>query len=222
MEVEVKIETGTRLVKVPVNVNGKGPFTFDLDTGASKTTLTPQLAESLGITIRPGDQPEARGIGGGIPTEYADASIGVGSLVFETDEVYVLDVNAILKSVGGRDGVLGYTTLKHCTMSLSYNKRRFKLNKTDSETNGNSIDWNPFDYIKDSHLIGVPVHINGQGPYTFVVDTGAGNTVITPELAEKLGIEAKACRWRYGIEACWFGISLSGICTDCKFASGCH
>lgn len=180
------------MVKVPVKVNGQGPFPFDLDTGASTTTLTPQLAERLGITTRPGDRPEARGIGGGIPTEYADATIGVGSLQFEKDEVYVLDINAIMKNAVGRDGVLGFTTLKHCTMSLSYNKQRFKLNRTDSEPPPNDIDLSPFEYIKGSHLVGVPVHINGQGPHNFVVDTGAGNTVMTTKLAELLGIEVKA------------------------------
>ncbi|TET08282.1 MAG: hypothetical protein E3J86_10985 [Candidatus Thorarchaeota archaeon] len=192
MEVEVKIKTGMHMVKVPVNVNGQGPFMFDLDTGASATTLTPQLAKKLEISTRPSDRPEARGIGGGIHTEYADATIGIGSLEFEKDEVYVLDVNAMLKSASGRDGVLGYTTLKHCLMSLSYSKQLFKLSKTDSEPNHNSIEWSSFEYIMDSHLVGVPVHINGSGPYSFVLDTGAGNTVITPSLAEKLGIDAKA------------------------------
>ena len=192
LEVEVKIETGSHMVKVPVKVNGQGPFPFDLDTGASTTTLTPQLAESLGITNRPSDRPEVRGIGGGIPTEFADATIGVGSLEFEKDEVYVLDINAIMKSAGGRDGLLGHTTLKYCTMSLSYSRQRFALDRTDAETPSTEIDWSPFEYIKESHLIGVPVHINGQGPYNFVVDTGAGNTVVTPKLADLLGIEAKA------------------------------
>ncbi|MFW9891767.1 MAG: retropepsin-like aspartic protease [Candidatus Thorarchaeota archaeon] len=192
MEVEVKIDFGTRLVKVPVKVNGQGPFTFDLDTGASVTTLTPQLAESLGIVTHMGSKKEAHGIGGSVPTKYADVAIGVGPLEFEKDEVYVLDVNALLKTSGGREGVLGYTTLKHCTISLSYNKQKFKLKKGDSNSNGNGIAWSPFEYINDSHLVGVPVHINGKGPYNFVVDTGAGNTVMTPGLAEKVGIEAQA------------------------------
>ncbi len=188
MEIEVEIDIGTRLVKVPVTVNGQGPFTFDLDTGASATTITPQLAESLGIKTRQGDRSEARGVGGGIPVEYADAAIGVGSLEFEKDEVYVLDVNALLKVGGGREGVLGYTTIKHCTMSLNYDEKRFKLSKGNSDRN---LNWTPFEFIKDSHLVGVPVHINGNGPFDFVLDTGAGNTVITPELASQIGLEPK-------------------------------
>ncbi|HWA00584.1 MAG TPA: aspartyl protease family protein [Caulobacterales bacterium] len=34
----------------------------------------------------------------------------------------------------------------------------------------------------------VPVRINGRGPYLFVLDTGSNRTVITPELANELGL----------------------------------
>jgi len=192
MENDIEIDVTTRLVKVPVKVNGQGPFIFHLDTGASTTTITPQLAERLGIATRKGNRPEARGIGGGVPTLFADAAISVGSLEFEKDEVYVLDINALLKSAGGREGVLGHSTLKHCIMSLSYIKGRLNLSRTNSKSNDTDIRWSPFEYLNDSHLVGVPVYINGKGPHNFVVDTGAGNTVMTPELADKLGIEAQA------------------------------
>ena len=33
-----------------------------------------------------------------------------------------------------------------------------------------------------------PVRINGQGPFPFVVDTGANRTVISAELAARLGL----------------------------------
>jgi predicted aspartyl protease len=188
LEFEVEFETSTHMVKVPVNVNGQGPFTFDLDTGASTTTLSKKLAVKLGVPTRKGDSTEARGIGGGIPTEYADAAISIGSLEFDKDELYVLDLDAMLRGACNRDGVLGYSTLKHCTISLSYNKQRFKINKGNSTRD---LNWAQFDYIKDSHLIGVPVHINEKGPYDFVLDTGAGNTVVTPEMAEQIGLEAK-------------------------------
>jgi predicted aspartyl protease len=188
LEFKVEIDTSTRLVRVPVSVNGDGPFEFDLDTGASTTTLSKKLAEQLEIQTRESNRPEARGIGGGIPTKYADVSVSVGPLEFDKDEVYVLDLDAVLQSACNRNGVLGYTTLKHCTMSLSYNKQRFKLTKGNSSLD---LKWSPYVYIKDSHLVGVPVHINGKGPYDFVLDTGAGNTVVTPELASALSLDVK-------------------------------
>jgi predicted aspartyl protease len=36
----------------------------------------------------------------------------------------------------------------------------------------------------------VPVMVNGQGPFPFVIDTGADRTVISAELAAKLGLQA--------------------------------
>ena len=189
METEVEIEVGRQHVQVPVRVNGKGPFNFTLDTGASATTVTKRIADGLGIETREGSRTEAFGVGGGIPVRYADVKIGLGDLEFEKDEVYVMDFDAVFKGLGNRDGAFGFTTLKHCTMSLNYNTKKFKLKKGGSDQ---ELNWTPFEYIYDSHLVGVPVHINGKGPFDFVLDTGAGNTCITPELAAKVGLDPKA------------------------------
>ena len=130
-----------------------------------------------------------RGVGGGIPVKYADVEIGIGDLEFEKDEVYVLDFDAIFRGMGSRDGAFGFTTLKHCTMSLSYSNECFKLHKGKSQRD---LDWIPFEYVNDSHLIGLPVHINGKGPYTFALDTGAGGTVMDPALAKELDFDVQA------------------------------
>jgi len=37
--------------------------------------------------------------------------------------------------------------------------------------------------------LGIPVRINGHGPFLMSVDTGAGHTAISPKLAEQLGLE---------------------------------
>jgi hypothetical protein len=44
--------------------------------------------------------------------------------------------------------------------------------------------------ITDSSLILVPVHINGTGPYSFVLDTGATTTMLDARLANRLGMPA--------------------------------
>src|SRR5579864_6236705 len=44
----------------------------------------------------------------------------------------------------------------------------------------------------DHAQIGVPVRINGSGPYEFLVDTGAQLTVVEPSLAAELGLQASA------------------------------
>ena len=188
LEAEVTASIGMGHVNIPVNVNGNGPFTFVLDTGASYTTLGKSLAEKLAIKTREGSKTEARGVGGGIPVQYTDVEIGIDDLVFDKDEVYILDFQAIFQGLGTREGVFGHSTLKQCTMSLSYKNERFRLHKGKSNRD---LDWIPFEYVNDSHLIGAPVQINGKGPYPFVLDTGAGSTVVTPKFAKKMGLDVQ-------------------------------
>jgi Aspartyl protease len=45
-----------------------------------------------------------------------------------------------------------------------------------------------FDFIGNTSLIVVPVSINGQGPYRFLLDTGANNTVLSAAVADSLKI----------------------------------
>src|SRR5581483_1499663 len=43
--------------------------------------------------------------------------------------------------------------------------------------------------VAHGHVILDSVYVNGRGPFTFLMDTGAQSTVITPELARKLGVK---------------------------------
>ena len=38
-------------------------------------------------------------------------------------------------------------------------------------------------------LILLPVHVNDQGPFDFILDTGAGTSLLTPELAKQLNVK---------------------------------
>jgi predicted aspartyl protease len=46
-------------------------------------------------------------------------------------------------------------------------------------------------------LILVPVHVDETGPYDFILDTGAGTSLLAPELARKLGIEGSETKIGY-------------------------
>jgi predicted aspartyl protease len=45
-----------------------------------------------------------------------------------------------------------------------------------------------FDFVDNTSLVVVPVRINGHGPYRFLLDTGASNTILSRSIAEGLGI----------------------------------
>lgn len=50
-----------------------------------------------------------------------------------------------------------------------------------------------------AHRVTAPVMINGQGPYEFVIDTGANRTVIATELAQTLGLPTSGRAEVHGI-----------------------
>jgi predicted aspartyl protease len=41
----------------------------------------------------------------------------------------------------------------------------------------------------EQSLILLPVHVNGRGPFDFILDTGAGTSLLTPELAKQLDVK---------------------------------
>jgi len=55
-----------------------------------------------------------------------------------------------------------------------------------AETGGSAVP--PLPAARLAHLVTIPIGVNGTGPYTFVVDTGAAVTVLDSSLARTLGV----------------------------------
>jgi len=113
---------------VPVRVGGEGPFTFAVDTGASMTVVSPNLARDLGI----GNGRVARMLGGGgrvaglwgaLPTvEVGPARTG------SLDAVVGPFLGPLSEVVETRlDGILGYNFLRQFRVTLDYPAARFGL-----------------------------------------------------------------------------------------------
>ncbi|MFX0078230.1 MAG: aspartyl protease family protein [Candidatus Hermodarchaeota archaeon] len=186
MEIKFKLDKETHHIHIPVYVNGEGPYDFTLDTGAVKTTLSKTLAEKLDLkTYEIKDRKME-----GLPAVAAKVnSFQIGSDAFNDEEVLIIDFKSVLPTCTDEmGGVIGHTTLKHYKMSINYPTQTLRLEPSNSHgsTEDTAILWSPFNYIKGTHMIGIPVTINGQGPFEFVLDTGAGGTVITPKLANEL------------------------------------
>lgn len=87
----------------PVMINGKGPFRLVLDTGASRSGVTVQVAEKLGLTPDASAPVKLRAVTGSatVPTIRVD-SLEVGDLLMNDSRLPVLN-----DALGGADGVLG-------------------------------------------------------------------------------------------------------------------
>lgn len=118
-EIKFKISSPARpLVMVPAYVNGQGPFDFILDTGASVTVLSAELARSLGI--EDGETEEAFGAGGKVEATMCKVeSVSVGEHEQKDVQVAVVDFAGQCFG-GGAKGIVGYNFLKNYSVTVDY------------------------------------------------------------------------------------------------------
>lgn len=189
MSITLEIDRKSRLAGVPISVNGESGFIFTLDSGAIATTLGLEAAERLGLEVY-SEPRTAPAFAGGLPAKYTTIGVlRIGSLDFKDEEVLVMDLSRMRRG-NVRAGVLGHSMLKTCVMLLDYASRSLILTRDSEEAH--DIDWSDFKYVEDSHLVTLPTRVNGSKPYDFVLDTGAGSTVVTPKLAEALGLDVQS------------------------------
>jgi predicted aspartyl protease len=192
MAVNFKLDEASNHIRLDVYVNKEGPFNFILDTGAKATTISKTLADKLGIETL---DLEVEDISVSIPHKIALLEeLRIANETFENEDVLVLNFEKLLGKCGQPvDGTIGFTTLKYFILTIDYPQKRllFDMKMNNQSNDYSDVIWHEFVYINDSHLIGVPVKINGSDSFDFVLDTGAGGTVITKKLADKLQLETQ-------------------------------
>ncbi len=184
---------GSPLIMVPTYVNGRGPYNFILDTGSAQTLISSGLASSLGVHSE--SEEKAFGAGGAVQISLACVdSIAVGSARQKNAQVAITNefeqIGAALKAQV--DGNLGFSFMKDSRLTVDYQRNVLRLARASDNHDENSHDTTtvPFTLASAEPLIVVQAVVNEQGPFQFALDTGAGRTVLTPELAERLNIGA--------------------------------
>jgi predicted aspartyl protease len=107
------------LVLVDVRVNGKGPYTFFVDTGATITVVGAPLARALHLPLI--DTPvRALGAGGRFDARASYAAVALGDVRQDRVLVGVVDLAQIRAVAGPVDGVIGYNFLKPYRVVIDY------------------------------------------------------------------------------------------------------
>lgn len=167
------------LIVVDAEVDGQGPFPFVLDTGNGvplPVLVTPSLASQLALPAASSDLP--------VPLVQV-AQFTLGGLRLRDIEAGVL---AAMEEIGARIGVplagnLGSHFLQRHRLEVDYAQGTLRLDEGDPNS---GFDGASFDSGPGGALILLSAHVNGRGPYRFVVDTGASMTAISPALAREL------------------------------------
>jgi hypothetical protein len=117
----------SHLIIVPISVNGKGPFSFGLDTGGAHSTISTALAERLGLEEK--EHIESFGVGSSIPlTMSSIESLSLGQATVRDLPVAVADLSAFEQRLETHiDGILAYDYLKHFILTIDYPHRQLGL-----------------------------------------------------------------------------------------------
>jgi len=111
-------------VMTHVKVNGKGPFRFVIDTGASRSTLAPHLARALELKHSVGRNVMLNGVTGAaeVPTVAVD-SIEIGALRFEKQDLPVIFTSIM----GNADGILGVAGFHDQRIDVDFKRDRVQV-----------------------------------------------------------------------------------------------
>jgi predicted aspartyl protease len=112
------------LVVIPVLLNGKGPFKFLLDTGATNSVLLRRTAEKLNIPS--GTHRGLITAGGLVPVELRPVDVvQIGTIRISKVVLAVTDSD-LLQNLQV-DGLIGADYLKQFTISIDYKRKLLRI-----------------------------------------------------------------------------------------------
>jgi len=128
---ELPVERALNVFFARVVLNGKGPFWFTVDTGATLTVIDPSTASRLGLQVADEGEHRNLGVASGL-TELKTArglSIAVGGAPpFVPDKLFVVPVRGNAGALGHAvDGVLGTDFLRRYVVEFDYPAGRVRL-----------------------------------------------------------------------------------------------
>jgi predicted aspartyl protease len=160
-------------VMTQVMVNGKGPFRFVIDTGASRSTLAPHLARALGLKHSVGRNVMLNGVTGAaeVPTVAVD-SIEIGALRFEKQDLPVIFTSIM----GNADGILGVAGFQDQRIDVDFKKDRVSVLVSNGRRPHYSMVTARAQRDKNGLMI-LDVKVGRRIKAKAVVDTGAERTL---------------------------------------------
>jgi len=168
-------------VMTAVMLNGKGPFRFVIDTGASRSTLAPHTAKALGLTQR-GKNVMLNGVTGAaeVPTVTVD-TLEIGALKFEKQELPVIFTSIM----GNADGILGVAGFSDQRIDVDFKRDRVSVMQSNGRRPHYSLVTTRTARNKNGLMI-FDMRVGRRVHAKAVLDTGAERTLGNLALQEVL------------------------------------
>lgn len=188
--VVVPANVSDNVMFVSVMINGKGPFRMIVDTGASFTLVSPEVANLVGASDQPSDDDPTlirNALGDVAPIRMVSlSSIQIGGASFEDVTAGVTDAFQEFSRIQGHhvDGAIGFSLFTEVYLGVDFQKQRLLID------NNWPADLPPVraDLPMTEHMDVPFVEVQIQGkPVDMMIDTGANSGLhVSPELAAQL------------------------------------
>jgi hypothetical protein len=160
-------------VMTNVMINGKGPFRFVIDTGASRSTLAPHLARALKLDQTTGRNIILNGVTGAaeVQTVVVD-TLEIGALKFTNQHLPVIFTSIM----GNADGILGVAGFHDQRIDVDFKRDRVTvLESTGRRPHYSMVTARA--HRNDTGLMILDVRVGRRIKAKAVIDTGAERTL---------------------------------------------
>ena len=178
-DVRFRNETYDRMT-VPVRLSGTGPYRFLVDTGASRTAISRQLAARLNLTA--GDDARLHSVSGVSTVSTAM----VPDLQLTRKAVKVIDAPLLESANMGADGILGVDSLRSQRVMFDFEGQTMSIVPSASPDFRDEPDTIVIQATRrNGRLVVTEARVNGR-TVTVVLDTGSQVTIGNEALKRQL------------------------------------
>lgn len=163
---------------VPVMINGKGPFQFVVDTGASRTVISQELAKQLALPSAGTAKLHAMGGSADVPM------VRINTVEVSTNKKKGVEAAALPRRYVGADGLLGIDSMKGQRIVMDFVAHTMRIEPSTAPEEAVPPEADLIIVTARTRLgqlVLVDADANGQKIWV-VVDTGAQNTVANSKL----------------------------------------
>lgn len=171
-------------VWVPVFINDKGPFRLVLDSGATRSALTPKVVSMLGLRLDESPPVMLRGVtGSAIAQTVKVDSISVGDLYVGPSTVPI-----VADAFGGAEGLLGTDGMRDKRIFIDFRNDFINISRSRNRRAAAGFQTVPF--LKDDLNLLIVAATIGNLPVRAIIDTGAqasvGNVALQTALRRQI------------------------------------
>ncbi len=174
-------------IMAPVFVNGRGPYSFVIDSGASRSAIAPRIVAELGLVPDPAQLLILRGVTGTeeVPSVLIER-LQAGDINLTNQQLPVIAVQVF----AGADGILGVDGFEQACLHADFTKNRISIARSGCPHPRRGWIRIPAS-LRFGRLIRIGAVIRSERVHA-IIDTGAARSLGNLALLRVLSLERRA------------------------------